>query len=193
MAETVCGGRSAVLILVLLALGACDSWRPSRTQTAAPAPEPDPRQLWLVQSVGEDGVRSASRYVCTDAALREAFQRPPARVKGRACEDITAPALKDRAWFVRCLIGAQTFAISASTVGEPSEDFLFDFAVTPIEIYGIGKAGPPVREVRRFRRIGPCPDGWRVGDRAKPGRMPERVRRQGLSPSVRPGMPAASK
>ena len=177
MAETVGGGRSAVLILVLLALAACDSWRGARTQAAAQAPQLDPRQLWLVQSVGEDGVRSASRYVCTDAALREAFQRPPAKVKGRPCEDITVPALKDNAWFVRCLIGEQTFAITASTVGDPAEDFLFDFAMTPIAIYDIGKAGPPVREVRRFRRVGPCPEGWRVGDRARPGRMPERVRR----------------
>jgi hypothetical protein len=177
MAEAVGGGRSAVLILVLLALGACDSWRGARTQAAAPTAEPAPRQLWLVQAIGEDGAHLTSRYICTDAALRESFQRPPARVKGRPCEDITMPALKDNAWFVRCLIGEQTFAITASTVGDPSEDFLFDFAVTPIAIYGIGKAGPPVRDIRRFRRIGPCPEGWRVGDRARPGRMPERIRR----------------
>jgi len=177
MAETVGGGRSAALLLVLLALAACDSWREARTHESAPSPVPDPRQLWLVQSVGEDGARSASRYVCADAALRETFQRPRAEVKGRPCQDITMPELKDNAWFVRCLIGRQSFAVSASTLGDPSEDFQFDFALTPIEVYGFGKAGPPVREIRRFRRVGPCPEGWRIGDRARPGRMPERVRR----------------
>ena len=177
MAETVGGGRSAAFLLVLLALAACDSWRGTQTQDAAQSPAPEPRQLWLVQSVGEDGAPAASRYVCTDAALREAFQRPRATVEGRPCKDITMPELKDNAWFVRCLIGRQSFAISASTLGDPSEAFQFDYALTPVVIYGFGKSGPPIREVRRFRRIGPCPEGWRVGDRARPGRMPERLRR----------------
>lgn len=191
MSRAVGGGRRMVALLALVSLAACDGWRGPASQSVAPAAPPLAPQLWLVQPLDAAGTATASRYVCTDAALREAFQSTRPTVEGRPCTDATPLESRNNSWALRCLVGRQPFMISTASVGDPSEDFRFDFALTPIAL-GLGASGPAIREGRRFRQIGPCPPGWRIGDRARPGHMPERVR-QGLRPSVRPGMPAASK
>jgi hypothetical protein len=134
----------------------------------------DPPQLWLVDALGEDGAVKGSVFVCADTAIRETFVRARAEVNGAPCRDTTSPVVKPNGWALSCVANGQPFAVSAATFGDPQRDFRLDFALTPLKFIYPPPAHWPatVRQLRHFRRIGDCPNGWRIGDQAKPGRRP---------------------
>lgn len=165
--------RSALAAVLLLSLAACDGGSETETRILARQQAIDPPQFWLVQVIGDAGAATASTFVCADTSLREAFVRTRAEVNGEPCEDTTMPMLKEREWALSCKAGARGFAVSASTLGDLDQDFRLNFALTPIlDPTGIGT----VRQTRRFRRLGACPAGWRIGDQARPGRRPKHTR-----------------
>ncbi len=175
---------------MLLGLVGCDGSGDTETQVRARQQAIDPPQLWIVQVIAGNGEATASTFVCADAAIRETFARTRAEVNGKRCEDTTGPVQKAHEWALSCRAQGREFAISASTLGDVSQDFWLNFALTPLfDPTGIGT----VRQTRHFRNVGPCPNGWRIGDQAKPGHQPRKSRLYGLRPSVRPGMPAASR
>jgi hypothetical protein len=134
----------------------------------------DPPQLWRVDALSADGAVRASVFVCADTSLREAFVRTRAEVNGEICKDTTSPVLKENGWALRCQAHGWPFAVSATTVGDPQQDFRLNFGLT--QLYYLPTANDPpamsVRQSRHFRRIGACPTGWRIGDQAKPGHKP---------------------
>jgi hypothetical protein len=169
-------GRIAVLLGLLpgllTGLAACDAGRATETQIRARQQAIDPPQLWLVQVGGERRAGTASVFVCADSSLREAFVRARAEVNGAPCLDTTPPLARGNAWSLRCEAKGEAYAVSTTTLGDLTQDFRLDFALTPIEhIPGV----ETVRQTERFRRMGACPDGWRIGDQARPGRKPRKV------------------
>jgi hypothetical protein len=155
--------------LILLSLTACDAGQTAQAQAAAPVAPSGPSQLWQVDVLGEGGKPQASMLACVDDALREQFLLTRAKVNGRACYDITPQKEKSRGWSLRCQAQGRWFTLSSSATGDETHDFRLDVAMTPV----FPELGT-VRQVRRFRRLGPCPPGWRIGDQAKPGEKPPR-------------------
>jgi hypothetical protein len=119
--------------------------------------------------IGANGKPDATMLACVDDALREQFLLTRAKINGRKCMDITPPGQKARGWTLRCQTGGRWFNLSSSATGDETHDFRLDVAMTPV----FPELGT-MRQVRRFRRLGACPPGWRIGDQAKPGERPAR-------------------
>lgn len=165
--------RLGLAALLLIGLSACDLGGDTTAQILTRQQAIDPPQLWLVQLTEMTPAQGAAVFVCADSALRESFVRARAEINGQPCEDTTLPLLKDREWVLSCRAHGQAFTVSASTLGDLDRDFRLNFALTPLfDANGVGT----VRQSRRFRLVGACPAGWRIGDQAKPGRRPHRAR-----------------
>src|SRR6185312_8538828 len=157
--------RGPLAILGLLGLAACGQAPDTEARILARQQALDPPQLWLVQVLGEAGKPKASVFVCADTNLRDTFVRTRAEVNGELCKDATGPVEKAHEWSLRCLAQGQPFAVSAATTGDRTKDFRLDFALTPLwSPRGPDDDSRTVRQARHFRRVGPCPAGWRIGD-----------------------------
>jgi hypothetical protein len=165
-----------------LGLGACHAAPSTSDELVARQRAIDPPQLWLAQVLGDGGKVKGQVFVCADSALIEGFARARAEINGRPCVDATSPRVKPNGWTLRCTAGRRGFAVSSVTVGDLQQDFLVNFSLTELTYFTVGshpnftlQNDPPpqsVRQVRRFRHIGACPSGWRIGDQARPGRRP---------------------
>jgi hypothetical protein len=161
-------GLGALAALLLLSLAACNG-ADTEARILARQRALEPPQLWLVQAVGRTGATTASTFVCADTAVRDTFSRTRTEVNGQPCRDVTAPLLQERQWSLRCQVNGRMFAVSAQTVGDVTQDFRLDFALTPL---AHAPGDQTVRESLRFRQVGACPAGWRIGDQARPGHRP---------------------
>jgi len=157
--------------LLLLGLAACDTRGDTTSQILARQRAIDPPQLWLVQVIAAKPTQPAAVFVCADTSLRESFVRARAEIDGQVCQDTTTPILKEHEWVLSCRAHGRGFAVSASTVGDLDRDFRLNFALTPL--FNKTSVGT-VSQSRRFRLVGACPAGWRIGDQAKPGHKPHR-------------------
>jgi hypothetical protein len=151
--------------------------RDTETKILARQQAVEPPQLWRVDALTETGEVKASVFVCADTALRETFVRTRAEVNGEICKDTTEPVMRENGWALRCQAHGWPFAVSATTVGDPQQDFRLNFGLT--QLYYVPTPNDPpamqVRQSRRFRRVGDCPYGWRIGDQARPGHKPWRT------------------
>lgn len=153
--------------VLLLPLLACAEPR-AEARVAAAQMAADPPQLWLAQAL--DGERvSGEVMVCVDRVMRDGFARANAEVAGQPClpfrDAVETPGL----YAVRCQLGGRTFGLTVNRTGDPERDFTIRFALKALD--GTGDAAA---QARRFRKVGACPAGWRIGDEGKPGRPPHR-------------------
>jgi len=159
---------------LVVGLAACQAEPSTADELVARQKTIDPPQLWLAQVIGDAGKVTGQVFVCADGPMREAFARARAEVNGRPCIDATSPRVKPNGWRLRCTVAGRAFGESSVTMGDLQTDFLVNFSLTELN-YFPGPHDPPlqsVRQVRRFRHVGACPEGWRIGDQAKPGRRP---------------------
>jgi hypothetical protein len=159
---------------LIVGLAACHAAPSTSDELIARQKALDPPQLWLAQVLGEGGKVKGSVFICADGGMREAFTRARAEVNGQPCVDATSPRIKPNGWRLRCTAHGRSFSVSSVTVGDLQQDFLVDFALTEQVYFGGDDAPTPqsVRQIRRFRHVGACPLGWRIGDQARPGRRP---------------------
>lgn len=124
----------------------------------------DPPRLWSAAVIG--GGQSSEVFVCADSGIRDAFARTIADVNGERClaDKVTATA---DSYVTFCSTRARRYAVSLRTEGDRSRDFKATFNLHTLD-------APVVSawQVRRYRLIGACPAGWRIGDQAKPGQPP---------------------
>jgi len=146
-----------VLSLLAAACGGPDSEARLRARQQAV----DPSRLWRVETPAQDGRPASVRFVCADTPLRETFTRLAGEVEGVPCRVTSGPVVKPGLFALRCEEGGRTYAMASQTEGDAARDFKLTVSVTPLGA-GVG----PARAVRRFRRLGACPAGWRVGDQA---------------------------
>lgn len=148
---------------ILLALTGCGAPAAQSKLTAAQA-RLDPPALWRAESLDAQGQVTAAVLVCADRTLRDGFARANAEVAGRPClafgDIVDRPGL----FAMRCDLDGRRFSLTANRTGDPARDFTVAFAMKALDGTGHG-----ARQVRRYRRVGPCPAGWRIGDQAKPG------------------------
>jgi hypothetical protein len=127
----------------------------------------DPPRLWLAEAVGDSGQIQGTAFVCADRLLRETFGRARAEVDGVDCRDVAPPVVKPGLFAVRCKAGGRQFSESIATTGDLTREFQQVFALTSLDQDAV-----KVRQARRFREVGACPAGWRIGDQARPGQRP---------------------
>jgi len=162
-------GRALLAAVLLFGTTACDGATAPQAATPVPEPAPGVAQLWQVDALDDGGRPQSTVLACVDDALREQFLATRAKVNGRPCMDITPPGQKSHGWVLRCQTQGRWFTLSSTSTGDETHDFRLEVDMTPV-FPDLGT----VRQTRRFRRLGPCPAGWRIGDQAKPGERPVR-------------------
>jgi hypothetical protein len=156
--------RCAFLALALLALTGCRAPAPTEARILERQRAMDPPQLWLAQVTG--GPSAAAVFVCADDKVRQGLTTGRAEVNGTSCASIGNPVEKPGLYAQRCRADGVRYALHVTTEGDQARDFKVAFALQSLD-------GPAaVRQTRRYRLIGPCPAGWRIGDQARPGKRP---------------------
>lgn len=153
-----------VLTLCALAAGVTGCQR--KTATATPD-ESRPTgaaaaQLWRIEVV--DGGKAAPQDICADEAVRAGFARPTPELNGQACVQVGKAVEADGTYAVRCNIDSQQYRVGSVVKGDPQQDFTVEMSVAPQ-----GRTGPNFEQVRHYRRLGACPNGWIIGNSAAPG------------------------
>jgi hypothetical protein len=146
---------------LLLALTACGAPH-TESRLAAHQAQVDPPMLWRVEALGADGRPSAALTVCADTTMREGFARATAEVEGQPCLLMKDRVEKAGLFAARCELNGQRFGLTVNRTGDPERDFQVAFALKALDGSDAG-----ARQVRRFKRIGPCPKDWGIGDQAK--------------------------
>ncbi|TAJ74674.1 MAG: hypothetical protein EPO51_01055 [Phenylobacterium sp.] len=148
---------------LLLALAGCGA-RHTESRLAAHQAQVDPPALWRVEALDGAGRPMAALQVCADRTMREGFARATAEVAGRPCLLMKDRVEQDGLFAVRCELDGRRFGLTVNRSGDPERDFQVAFALKALDGTAAG-----ARQVRRFRRVGPCPGGWGIGDQARVG------------------------
>jgi hypothetical protein len=143
-----------------LNLAACDL-APGGAGLAARQARIDPPRLWLAEAERPSGKVFGAVEVCADSALHEGFARADPEVNGQPCRAVSPIVSKPGLYAMRCEAVGQSFAVTVTSQGDLGRDFRVRYALTPLET-GRG----PFVQTLRYRLLGACPAGWRIGDQA---------------------------
>lgn len=155
----------AVACALAATASACDRGKPvSVPPGAAEAPPPaEATSLWRIEVL--DGGKAASAVdICADRNVQAAFVRPAPELQGKPCVRVADPVETDTTYSVRCRVDDALYRVGSSTTGDTAREFTVEMAVTRQDM-----KGPMFEQVRRYRRLGDCPAGWKIGDSAAPG------------------------
>lgn len=163
------GARQRVRRLIPLALAAglmgllaaCDDGAATTARIAARQQAIDPPQLWRVDALDAAGGVRETTWVCADTLLRQTFVRTRPEIDGAPCSGAPRTGAAPGLTTVRCETAGRRFSIASQATGDPARDFRLTVSVVPLA----GDIGP-ARQSHHFKRIGPCPAGWRIGDMA---------------------------
>lgn len=151
--------RILILTFALTILGGCSF--PQR-QLVAIAPE-----LWLVEALDAQGASVDAVRVCADTRVREGFTRPlPAVGKTLCVREHESRRLVANGYVERCQLNDVRYSLHVAVDGDPARDFTVRFAMQPLN----SEAAEGPRQALRYRHVGACPEGWKIGDTDKPGR-----------------------
>jgi len=153
--------KSIVLAFAVLLLAACDAAPGTAARLLARQQAIDPPQLWRIEALSAGDKVVGESWVCADTTLRQTFARVHAEVDGTPCLTTSGPVVREGLSTLRCATQGRSYAISSQAIGDPARDFRLAVTVTPLS-RDLG----PGRQIRRFRRLGPCPSGWQIGDQA---------------------------
>lgn len=146
--------RRLPLVAILILLAGCEvgTGRWIERQAAV-----DPPELWRVEVVDAD---APAVRICVDSLLRTGFAMPLPEAHGMACEPLGEPILTEDGRLQRCRLGARTLLVGARTTPQ-ADGFDVELRVTTL---GPGPEASFV-QTRRYTRLGPCPEGWKIGDK----------------------------
>jgi hypothetical protein len=159
----------AMAVVGLLALGlgplglyACDPTA-AMARLAERQARIDPPRLWLAESLSPSGRATRVTEVCADTKLYEGFARADPEVNGQPCRATSPVVERPGLYALRCEAIGYTFAVAVTTKGDLNRNFQVRYALTPLD----AGRGPFVQTLR-YRLVGACPAGWRIGDQSKP-------------------------
>ncbi|MDB5430340.1 MAG: hypothetical protein JWP35_1456 [Caulobacter sp.] len=146
-------------LLALSAVSACNQPDPIAAMQARQAAA-DPPQLWSVQ-VTDASARPGDKPIlmCTDRLIRTGFLNQHAFTQTDSCQPERAPVVKPDSVSMRCAMGGESYAIYNAAKGDQAKDFQVTFTMRSIQGDAVS-----LRQTRRYRHIGPCPAGWKIGD-----------------------------
>ena len=148
---------------LLLALAACGA-PAAQSRIEAKQLALDPPELWRVESLDAGGRVTGTTLVCTNQPMRDGFGRADAEVWGQPCLPYRDAVDRPHLYAVRCEIDGRRYGLTLTRTGDLRQDYTAAFALTVLD-----GSNTTARQVRRFRREGPCPAGWIIGDQARPG------------------------
>ena len=156
-----CALRLVPMVAGALLLAGCDPAAAIARLQARQA-QIDPPRLWLAQPLSPSGRVIRSIAVCADNKLREGFARADPAVNGEPCRAVSPVVEKPGLYALRCEAVGYTFAATVTTRGDLRRDFQVRYALMPLDT-GRG----PFVQTLRYRMVGPCPAGWKIGDEAE--------------------------
>jgi hypothetical protein len=115
-------------------------------------------QLWSVRAVGQAG---ESVQICANRDMRAGFIRPSPSLGGRSCTPLGQAVRTAYGWSFRCMLGADTYAVSSAATGDRARAFETQVSITPLQ----GR-GQDYHQTLRYVRLGACPAGWEIGQAA---------------------------
>ncbi|MDP3853892.1 hypothetical protein [Phenylobacterium sp.] len=158
-------GVLAAFALIGLALAAGgDLLRPDRPGVIARRAAAHPPEFWLAEALDDQGAVRGAVQVCADNVIRSGFLTPLPRLNGEPCRRMGQAVVKPDLYAVRCVALDRRYSVNVTRTGDPARDITVRFALRPLET-----PDPGVRQAVRYRLIGACPAGWRIGDTVRPG------------------------
>ncbi len=121
----------------------------------------DPRELWSVEALPAQSGWAPVK-LCTDARTRSGFTTPLPSVGGAPCLPTSPPQQRANRLSTRCQVDGAPYVASAVVEGDTAADFTTAYRVTGLG--GTWESPEVYEQTRRYRRLGPCPAGWAVGD-----------------------------
>ena len=152
-AKKVPGAAWPLGLVWVVALAGCEARPEVWTERQAAV---DPPELWRVEAVNSD---APAVQICTDSVLRQGFSKPRPEVQGQPCLPTGDPIQTEAGVLQRCTVGDHTLLVRSRTEGG-TDAFSVELRVTTLG------ADPDASAVqtRRYTRLGPCPQGWKIGD-----------------------------
>jgi hypothetical protein len=127
----------------------------------------DPPQLWRVEALADDASAADTVRLCADTPLVQGFARPTPAMGETRCVFERQVVRTSHGYVQRCELFGRRYSVHVSVAGDPYSDFTVRMAMLPLQADHAG-----VAQTLRFRWLGPCPAGWKIGDTDKPGHGP---------------------
>jgi hypothetical protein len=150
--------RFAILLPVLIALAACGGSERAKVRYKARQDAVDPPQLWSIEVVpAPAGIHPIQ--ICTDTRMRQGLARPGPMAGDQPCKPTGAPIDTPTSHVQRCSLNGEAWVSTATLTGDLQRDYTAALATSPLSDDTGG-----YRQTRRYRHLGPCPDGWAIGE-----------------------------
>ena len=153
----------AALAVAALGLAGCDGRGDGEAaRLAARQAALDPLRLWEAKAVIGHGIVMRTVRICADAKLRDSFQRAQPQVNAEPCRTLGPVVAKPGLYALRCVADGQRFGVTVTTRGDMDRAFEVRYSVAPLD-----QERGPFSQTVRYKLLGPCPAGWRIGDEAE--------------------------
>lgn len=152
--------RAMATLGASILLGGCGEMGEAQiARLKAEALRNDPSGLWSIAVEGE--VRPGRPVlICADRQVASGFFSIVPAAGGQECRrDPGQMKSTGVGMRYRCRLNKVDYAVSSVTSGDPVRDFVVSSSAYPIL-----DPGPAYVRSLRFRRMGACPAGWKVGD-----------------------------
>lgn len=148
---------SLLLPLFALPLAAACTGQDPVSRRAAQA---DPPQLWSVEVI-DASARPADKpiRICADRLIRTGFIAQHAQAGDFPCRTDAPAVITPTSASMRCEIAGRQYAIYNAAEGDLARDFTVKFTMRSIGGDEVG-----LTQTRRYRYLGACPAGWKIGD-----------------------------
>lgn len=148
-------------IAALIGIGGSLGAEDARWTTRAEAL--DQPELWQIEALPSPAGWKPVR-ICADVRIRSGFTHPGAAVGGKPCRPIEFPVETPERARQRCTVNGQTIGQSAIHSGDLSRDFTTTFTYVNLDRSLADLDAATYTQTLSFRRLGPCPEGWQVGE-----------------------------
>jgi hypothetical protein len=151
--------RAILLLLTAALVAGCGGGERAKERYRQRQAAVDPPELWSIEVVpAPPGVKPI--LICTDSIMRKGLGHPSLSLSGGACTPTDEPVLSANGYVQRCDLNGEAWVATSTLAGDQGRDFTASLAAGPLSDDNGG-----YRQVRRFKRIGPCPDGWSIGEK----------------------------
>jgi hypothetical protein len=114
--------------------------------------------LWSVEALDAGG-GGRPVLICANARIVSGFSSVVPAAGGRTCALETQMTPTPMGVHYRCRLGGVRYAVSSGVRGDQRRDFVVSSSIYPLSDGGFERV-----RILRFRRLGPCPTGWRTGE-----------------------------
>jgi hypothetical protein len=155
-----CLATSAITFVLLASLVSACGEGPERARQRAIARQAaiDPPELWSAEVLPvQPGVAAVT--LCTDSRIREGLARPALMLAQSPCRPVGEPVKTETGEVQRCVSNGEAWMATSRVTGDRTSDF-----TATLKAVAINDDNARFEQVRRFRKLGACPEGWAIGE-----------------------------